>query len=142
MHLDSDKKQILVDMMKQEIPKLQALYLFGSQADGTAEAASDVDVAYLCEERLSAVKRWELSQKLARSLSLDVDLIELSQTNTIFRYQIISTAERIYGEGYEVERFETLAYSFYLRFQEERKPIVDAIMEKKSIYGTRGMKHA
>ena len=141
MFLSVSKKQILVDMLKKEIPKLQALYLFGSQADGTAETASDVDVAYLCEERLSAVQRWELSQKLARSLSLDVDLIELSRTNTIFRYQIISTAERLYGEGYEVERFETLAYSFYLRFQEERKPIVDAIMEKKSIYGARGMKH-
>ena len=41
----------------------------------------------------------------------------------------------LYGEGYEVESFETLAYSFYLRFQEERKPIVDAIIENRSVFG-------
>jgi len=62
-------------------------------------------------------------------------LIELSSTNTIFRYQILSTAERIYGKGYEVESFETLAYSFYLRFREERQPIVDEIMKNKSVFG-------
>ena len=83
----------------------------------------------------SPVERWELSNKLASLLSLDIDLVELSKTNTIFRYQILSTAERIYGEGYNVESFETLAYSFYLRFQEERKPIVDAIMENRSVFG-------
>ena len=76
-----------------------------------------------------------MSEKLALKLSRDVDLVELAKTNTIFRYQILSTAERIYGEGYEVESFETLAYSFYLRFKQERKPIVDAIMEKKSVFG-------
>jgi len=115
--------------------------LFGSQNDGTATSKSDVDVAYLSKGTLSSLERWDLSQKLASLLSLDVDLVELSSTNTIFRYQILSTAERIYGEGYEVESFETLAYSFYLRFQEERKPIVDAICEDRNIIGDVGTMH-
>jgi len=135
VHLKSREKQRIVDTLKLEIPELQALYLFGSQNDGTASVKSDVDIAYLATKSLSSVERWHVAQKLASLLSSDVDLIELSQTNTIFRYQILSTAERIYGEGYEVESFETLAYSFYLRFQEERKPIVDAIMENKSVFG-------
>jgi len=135
MHLKNREKQLIVNTVKSEIPELQALYLFGSQNDGTANAKSDVDIAYLSEKVLSSVERWELSNKLASVLSLDVDLVELSKTNTIFRYQILSTAERIYGEGYNVESFETLAYSFYLRFQEERKPIVDAIMENRSVFG-------
>jgi len=66
-------------------------------------------------------------------LCKDVDLIDMNQTNTIFRYQILSNAKRLYGDGYDVESFETLAYSFYLRFQEERKPIVDAIMRDKKV---------
>ena len=135
MHLKDRQKQLIIDTLKSEIPELQSLYLFGSQNDGTASFKSDIDIAYLSEILLSSVERWELSNKLASLLSLDVDLIELSQTNTIFRYQILSTAERIYGEGYEVESFETLAYSFYLRFQEERKPIVDAIIENRSVFG-------
>ena len=135
MYLSTKNRQLIVKTLKQEIPMLQALYLFGSQKDGSATTSSDVDVAYLTRKPLDNVDRWELSQKLASLLSYDVDLIELSETNTIFRYQILSTAERIYGEGYEVESFETLAYSFYLRFQEERKPIVDEIMKNKSVLG-------
>ena len=135
MYLSTQNRQLIVKTLKQEIPMLQALYLFGSQKDGSATTSSDIDIAYLAAKPLDNVERWELSQKLASLLSHDVDLIELSQTNTIFRYQILSTAERIYGEGYEVESFETLAYSFYLRFQEERKPIVDEIMKNKSVLG-------
>ncbi len=135
MYLSSDEKQHIVETLKQAIPTLQALYLFGSQKDGSAVSSSDVDIAYLSKKPLDNVVRWELSQQLARQLSKDVDLIELSQTNTVFRYQILSTGERLYGEGYEVEAFETLAYSFYLRFQEERQPIVDAIMQRRSVSG-------
>ena len=137
MYLDINKKQTIIDMLKKEIPKLQALYIFGSYADGTATNTSDIDIAYLTTEALSPTRRWDVSQELAILLSHDVDLIELSQTNTIFRYQILSKGTRIYGEGYDVESFETLAYSFYLRFQEERKPIVDEILKNRSVFGSK-----
>ena len=135
MYLSAVDKKRIVDTLIQDIPELQSLYLFGSQSDGTASQKSDVDIAYLSKKTLSSLERWNIAQKLAILLGLDVDLIELSSTNTIFRYQILSTAERIYGNGYEVESFETLAYSFYLRFQEERQPIVDEIMKNRSVFG-------
>lgn len=135
MYLSAADKTCIVDTLMQDIPELQSLYLFGSQSDGTASQKSDVDIAYLSKKTLSSLERWNIAQKLAILLGLDVDLIELSSTNTIFRYQILSTAERIYGDGYEVESFETLAYSFYLRFQEERQPIVDEIMKNRSVFG-------
>ncbi|MDQ7084237.1 MAG: nucleotidyltransferase domain-containing protein [Sulfurovum sp.] len=135
MYLQDEDKQHIVNALKEEIPEVQAIYLFGSQGDGSATSKSDVDIAYLSTVTLTNVKRWEVSQRLASLLSIDVDLIDLSSTNTIFRYQILSTAKRLYGHGYEVESFETLAYSFYLRFTQERQPIVDAIMENKSVFG-------
>lgn len=135
MYLDSKNKQLIVKMLKKEIPYLQALYLFGSQKDGSATKKSDIDIAYLSIQALTSVECWDISQRLASLLSMDIDLIELSTSNTIFRYQILSTAERIYGGGYEVESFETLAYSFYLRFKQERQPIVDEIIKNKSILG-------
>ncbi len=137
MYLDVSNKQIIIDMLKKEIPKLQALYIFGSYADGTATNTSDIDIAYLTTEALTSTQRWDISQKLAILLSRDIDLIELTETNIIFRYQILSTGTRIYGEGYNVESFETLAYSFYLRFQEERKPIVDEILKNRSVFGSK-----
>jgi len=131
--MDTDREKLIINTLKHEIPSLQSIYIFGSQNDGTATKKSDIDIAYLSDKKFSQLQRWELSQKLADKLSLDVDLIDIKDTNTIFRYQIISTATRIYGKGYDVENFETLAYSFYLRFQEERKPIIDAIKKRKSV---------
>ena len=136
MHLSHEEKQTVIRTLKAKLPDLQALYLFGSQHDGTATKSSDVDIAYLSQTSLGAVARWDLSQTLASQLLRDVDLVELSSTNTVFRYQILSRGERIYGGGYEVESFETLAYSFYLRFQEERQPIVNEIIKNHSVLGS------
>ena len=135
MFLRASDKQTIITVLKTKLPKLQALYLFGSQKDGSATKKSDVDIAYLSQDTLTPVARWELSRALASQLSRDVDLIDLSSTNTIFRYRILSTGERIYGSGYAVESFETLAYSFYLRFREERRPIINEILKNRSIFG-------
>lgn len=136
MHLSREEKQTIIRTLKAKLHDLQALYLFGSQHDGSATQNSDIDIAYLSQTSLSTVARWDLSQALASQLLWDVDLVELSSTNTVFRYQILSTGERIYGGGYEVESFETLAYSFYLRFQEERRPIINEIIKNRSVLGS------
>ncbi|HHH37367.1 MAG TPA: nucleotidyltransferase domain-containing protein [Epsilonproteobacteria bacterium] len=134
MKLEKEQIECIIDHLHSQIPALRALYLFGSYADGTANHESDVDVAFLSDALPDSVARWEIAQALARKLHADVDLVDLRSTNTIFRYQILSTGERIYGEGYEVEYFETLAYSFYLRFKEERKPIIDEILKNGEVF--------
>ena len=134
MYLSARQKSSIIHLLKNKIPSLEALYLFGSYVDGRATISSDIDIAYLSKKPFSQLERWDISQIVALSLEKDVDLVDLRQTNTIFRYQIISQGIRLYGSGYEVESFETLAYSFYLRFQEERKPIIDAIYADKKIF--------
>jgi len=66
VYLKDNDKQLIVNSIKNTIPELQALYLFGSQNDGTATSKSDVDVAYLSKGALSSLERWDVSQKLAR----------------------------------------------------------------------------
>ena len=129
-----DKKTI-IDILKSEIPNILAIYIFGSYANGTANKKSDIDIAYLSKTKLSSLDRWNIAQKLANTLLIDVDLVDLYTANTVFKYQIVSSANRIYGCGYEVEYFETLVYSQYLRFKEERQPIVDEIIKNKTIFG-------
>jgi len=135
MLLTQGQKEQIITLLHDKMPNLQALYLFGSQSDKSAGRGSDVDIAYVSQDSLSALERWEVSQKLASRLLKDVDLIDLKETNTIFRFQIVSTGERMYGGGYEMEMFEMLAYSFYLRFQEERRSIVDTIKRDGSVLG-------
>ena len=133
MILNRRQEKRIVTFLREKIPDLKALYLFGSYADGSANRESDVDIAFLADSAPESLQKWEIAQDLARELSIDVDLIDLKTTNTIFRYQILSTGKRIYGGGFEVESFETLAYSFYLRFQEERKPIIDAFIQSAEV---------
>ncbi len=134
MNLSCEKKETIITTLKSNIPTLQALYLFGSFYDNSANNESDIDIAFLATELIDIKIVWEISQKLSILLQRDIDLVELKTANTIFRYEIISDSDRIYGDGYDVEYFETLVYSFYLRFQQERKPIVDAIYADKKVF--------
>lgn len=43
--------QKLVQMIKESVPDVQAIYLFGSQVDQTARADSDVDLAILVRSK-------------------------------------------------------------------------------------------
>ncbi len=134
MELSEKQIKTIIQLLQRKIIPLKAVYLFGSYADGSATDSSDIDLAYLTDHNLTAVQNWEIANSLANTLKINVDLVNLAQTDTIFRYQIISTGKRLYGSGYDIESFETLAYSFYLRFQEERQPILDAIHEDKKVF--------
>ena len=135
MKLTKKDIDIVISILKDNIDDLKALYIFGSNVDGTATAKSDIDIAYLSDARLSAVEKWNLSNKIAYILKKDIDLVDIFTANTILAYQIVSKGLRVYGSGYDVDNFETKVYSFYLRFSEERKSILDGIFEKKrSVY--------
>lgn len=134
MKLSLEQKETITQVLQSKIDSLKAVYLFGSYADNTATHKSDIDLSYLTDSPITSVQNWEIANILSSELGIDVDLVNLAQTDTIFRYQIISTGQRLQGSGFEVESFETLAYSFYLRFQEERKPILDAIYADKRVF--------
>ena len=127
-------KEIIINQLTKLIPNIKAIYIFGSQADNTASAQSDVDIAFLSDEQLDKVKIWEISNEIAFLLKKDVDLIDIKDTNTIFKVQILSTADRIYCTDIQnVEAYESLAYSFYVRFKEERKEIEKQILKDKKV---------
>lgn len=56
---------------------VDAAYLFGSQAKGTASAASDVDIALILEPGAPADSKTMVRRALERELELEVDLIDL-----------------------------------------------------------------
>ena len=122
-------KEIIINQLTKSISTIKAIYIFGSQADNTATAQSDIDIAFLSDEKLDKVKIWEISNDIAFLLKRDV-----KETNTIFKVQILSTADRIYCvDRQTVEAYESLAYSFYVRFKEERKEIEKQILKDKKV---------
>jgi len=135
MKLSKEIEAKIVAILQKEIPSLQAIYLFGSYANGFVNQESDIDIAFLSSSKIDTLKRWNIANLLARELLIDVDLINLQEANTVFRFEIISQGKRIYGSGFEVEQFEMLSYSFYVRLQEERKEIIENILEKRTVLG-------
>ena len=118
----------IIDFLTDTIKDIDAIYIFGSYADGNFTDDSDIDIAFLNKSELSSVEVWDISSSLSSLLKIDVDLIDLKNTNTIFRFEIISKAIKIYEiNEKEVEKFEDLTYSFYIDFNEIRKSIIDDI---------------
>ena len=126
----------LTSLLQKALPQIQAIYLFGSIAQGQSTPESDVDIAILCPERLEPLHRWNLAQQLARELHRDVDLIDLQQASTVMRFQVVSTGERIYTQDEnKMAWWELQAYQLYLTLNDDRRPILDEIQKTGTIYG-------
>lgn len=85
---------------------------------------------------MPAVDRFFLAQQLADILNTDVDLVDLRAASTILRFEIIGKGKRIFCQDETIcDLFEITVFSMYQRFQEERKAIVEEILQKRTIYG-------
>ena len=97
MNVDS---KIIIQTLKQYIPNLKAIYIFGSFAQNKQNSSSDLDIAILADKKLNNIKRWEIANKLANKLNIDIDLVDLLEANTILKFQIVSKGKRVYGSGF------------------------------------------
>ncbi len=136
-HLPPNIQNTITSYLREHLPELQAVYLFGSRASSQARADSDYDIALLTETAIPPETRFDLSTGLANALDCDVDLIDLRSAHTVLRSQVISTGQRLHpiNDDYAVEIFEDFVYSDYARLNEERAGILADIKEKGSVYG-------
>lgn len=77
-------------------PEIRALWLFGSRADGTARAASDVDVGVLWEPRQPLEATLLLEEALSRATGLPVDVVDAARAGAFLALEIIR-GERAFG---------------------------------------------
>lgn len=70
-------------------------YLFGSQARGTAGAASDTDVAIYLSDRFSQKRQWSAEDSVAQALRRigiptdRLDLVVLNRVGLLLRFRVI-----------------------------------------------------
>lgn len=74
-------------------PDVDAAYVFGSQARGTARARSDVDVAVIFSDGLDPVERFErridLINKLEDLLGRPVDVVDMEAAGSVLVHQVL-----------------------------------------------------
>ncbi|WP_067101301.1 type VII toxin-antitoxin system MntA family adenylyltransferase antitoxin [Marinomonas atlantica] len=123
-----DKKS-LIQSIQQLMPDVKLIYLFGSQADGSATPSSDIDVAVLLEKKLDSVVRFDLEQTLAIEFDQDVDLVDLLAASTVLQNQIIMKGELLFGSENEQTKFEMQIMSMYQHLNEERADILQEYLK-------------
>jgi predicted nucleotidyltransferase len=132
--LDRNK---IVQYLQSCLPGIQGIYLFGSYAQGTATASSDVDVAILSADIPENIDLFEAQEALAKTLGVEhVDLVDLRKVSIIFQEEIVKTGQRLYAYD---EAFCNDYENYILRkaidFNFSRRELIKDIQARGSIYG-------
>ncbi|HVS63714.1 MAG TPA: nucleotidyltransferase domain-containing protein [Thermoanaerobaculia bacterium] len=126
----------IVALLRERLPSLDAVYLFGSTAEGSALPGSDLDIAVLAGRPLEATERFELQIALAVLVRQDVDLVDLLRASDVLRIQVIANGALLFARDRQsVEAFEAYALSSYARLNEERRDILEQAQREGSVYG-------
>lgn len=122
--------------LRDAVPRLIAVYRFGSSIAGLSHAESDIDIAFLAASPVEPGTRFEIQERLASRFKRDVDLVDLLSASTVMRMQIISTGRLIAAvDPAAQEAFEDLTYSAYARLNEERREILRQVRREGRVYG-------
>lgn len=104
-----------------------AVYLFGSQVDGTAQPDSDYDFGILLHRDPELADIGPLTEELSHRISAIIgkkaDVVLLNTANIEFRFHVIRTGEVIFSADTDKRTdFEDIVIRDYLDF----KPFLDA----------------
>lgn len=117
------RKQILAALLKY-LSDLELVYLFGSFADNTTTAQSDIDIAVMLTKTLSSVERYNVAQLIANELNINIDLINLLDCSTVLQKQIIEKGILLFGDNACADVFEMKVMSMYQHLNDERADIL------------------
>lgn len=111
------------------------IYIFGSAAKGPFRADSDIDIAVLLKEPMSAYELFIIKEDLVTLVKREIDLVSLNEASEVFRVQVFDGGEAIYIEDKNMHDYYRLkCYKDYVILNERRKVVIDAIKEEASKY--------
>jgi len=128
-------EQDIVTALRERLPTLLAVYLFGSRATGHARRDSDLDLAVLIEGSLAPLVTWEVGEELASKAGCDVDLIDLRIASTVMQYQIITVGRRLWSKDSRAALYETFILCEKTALDEARAGLLADIEQRGSVYG-------
>jgi predicted nucleotidyltransferase len=122
--------------VREELPELRRLYLFGSRASGDEGPDSDLDIAVVLDGPANLVRLWEAGENIASRLDVDVDLIDLLVADTVLKYQIVTNGKRLFAaDPVDAERYEIFILNDMMDLNEARAPLIAEIIREGRVYG-------
>jgi predicted nucleotidyltransferase len=117
------KNEKLISVLKEFFKKAEGVWIFGSYADGTYNDSSDIDVAVLFKNKKTAVEIFKMKESLELLLKKDVDLVNLSDVNDVFAYEIVTKGKSVKKSDY-ADSYEYRIWLRYFDLQDDRREIV------------------
>jgi len=127
MQINHAIKKTIIKHLTHEIPDIELIIIFGSVAENNFNAdTSDIDIAFLNSDSLSNVERWNIQEKLASNLNIDIDLVDMRQSNDILNFEITHKGQIIYKkDSLKIEQFLDSTYINYIQLNEDRAAILE-----------------
>ena len=125
--------------VREALPEVQGIYLFGSHADGTQRRGSDVDLGLLFPPTDQRVSRnlfmHPVRQNLQGIAGCDFDLVDLRQVSTVLQNEVVMRGRRIYcADDLAADEFDLSVMSRYQKLNEERAAILKQFQETGRAY--------
>jgi predicted nucleotidyltransferase len=125
----------IVARLQSDITGLEAVYLFGSHAQGVAGPDSDLDLAVLVAAPIDAVALWDVAERLAAHLDCDVDLLDLRSASTVMQYQIVTTGRLLWARDAQAALYESFILSEKTALDSARAGLLADIAREGTVYG-------
>ncbi|MDO5090798.1 MAG: DUF86 domain-containing protein [Cardiobacteriaceae bacterium] len=126
----------IVALLRDRVPDLLAVYAFGSRINGTANAASDLDLAVLVAGYADPLQLFALAGEVADIAGCEVDLLDLRAASTVMQAQVLQ-GERWWAKDVSAGLFEAMVLSEKAELDEcyvtEEASVDDVLRSKKAI---------
>jgi predicted nucleotidyltransferase len=111
--------------------QLIAVYLYGSAARDELREDSDIDLAFLGRSSPPVMDVIHAAGDLMGLVRREVDLVDLRTAPTVLRAQVVTKGRRLHiGDPTEADCFEMYALSDYATLEEERRPVIEAMLAR------------
>ena len=128
-------REALVNTLQTRLPRLLAVYAFGSRVQGSAGPNSDLDLAVLVAGHADPLALFGLAGDLADVAGCPVDLLDLRAASTVMQYQIITTGERWWTLDVQAALFEAAVLSEKCELNTARAGLLADIQQRGTVYG-------
>jgi predicted nucleotidyltransferase len=125
----------IIQTLQTRVPKLMAIYAFGSRVQGTAGPTSDLDLAVLVAGYADTLALWQLAGDLADIAACPVDLLDLRAASTVMQHQIITTGERWWASDAQAALYEAAVLSDKTELDTARAGLLADIQRTGTIHG-------
>lgn len=132
---DAELRTQVLSLLRLRVPRLMAVYAFGSRLQGVAQHDSDLDLAVLVEAYADPWLLWQLAGALADLAHCPVDLLDLRAASTVMQYQILTTGQRWWAQDFQAALFEAAVLSEKTALDTARAGVLADIQSTGVIYG-------